>query len=198
MKNTFKVVIAALTLSTFVFDGCKKGEDDPFMSIHTRKGRMVGDWKVTQGNGNDVGFTGTSSWTYDGTTKTTTVGSLSGTETIGMTYNFEKDGSCTMVTTTTTTNPNNVETETVTGTWNFTGKIGDDKNKDHIVVRELTDTDVNTNPSSSTTTTYTGDNGPVQSMYIDELKNKEIIFKWTGTTTPGNFSSSGQYTLTPQ
>ena len=198
MKTTIKIAIAALTLASFGFEGCKKGADDPFLSLHTRKGRVAGDWKVSQGNGTITDVFGTRTWTYDGTTKVTTQGAGSVSENITMTYSFVKDGTYKMIVTTTTSSPNNVETETYTGTWNFTGKVGDDKNKDHIVLKTLTDTDVNTNPSNSSVTTYTGDDAPVSVMYLDELKNKEIIFKYTGTTNPGNSSDSGQWTLTPQ
>jgi hypothetical protein len=201
MKTSFKIAIAALTIASFAFNGCKKGEDDPFLSLHSRTSRMAGDWKVTQGSGTEVDVFGiTHNWTYDGTTLTTTTTSpaSSTVELVTMTYSFAKDGSYKTVTTTTSTSPSNVHTDSETGAWNFTGKVGGDKNKDHVMMRTLTSSVSDTNPASASTTTYTGDDGPVNVMYIDELKNKEIIFKYTGTTTPGGTSDSGQWTLTPQ
>lgn len=198
MKTTFKVVIAALTLSTFVFDGCKKGENDPFLSLHTRKGRVTGDWTVKSGSGTDVNGSSTTTWTYDGTTYSQTSGST--TTTNGMTYtmNFEKDGTFKTVQTNTATGYSDAVTQT--GTWNFTAGIGDDKNKDHIVLKTLVYTDVQTIGSSSTTTTetYTGDSAPVTLYYLDELKNKEIIITWKGTDTQGSSSSSSTGTMTLQ
>jgi len=32
--------------SIWIFDGCKKGDDDPFFSIHSRKARVTGDWTI--------------------------------------------------------------------------------------------------------------------------------------------------------
>ncbi|MDQ3109446.1 MAG: hypothetical protein M3R17_06085, partial [Bacteroidota bacterium] len=84
------------------------------------------------------------------------------------------------------------------------GKIGEDKNKDHIVMRTLVSTDVTVIGSSSSTSTdtYTGDNAPAQIMYIDQLKGKEIILTYDGTSSNGTASqddkNSGSYTLTPQ
>ncbi len=197
MKTTFKVVIAGLMLSTFVFDGCKKGPDDPFMSIHTRKGRMTGDWTVKKGSGTDVNGSSTTTWTYDGTTYSSTTGSNTTTNGMTMTVSYVKDGTYKMVTTQTATGFSDAVTET--GTWNFTGRIGDDKNKDHVVMKTLVHTDVQTIGSASTTTTetYTGDDAPVQLYYIDELKNKEIMFTWKGTDVSGSSttSSTGSYTL---
>jgi hypothetical protein len=197
MKTSIKVTLAALVLAAFAFDGCKKGPDDPFMSIHTRKGRMTGDWTVKSGNGTSTSGSTTTTWTYDGTTYSETTGSITGTATEAMTWSFEKDGTYKSVTTVTSSGYSDVVTET--GTWNFTGKIGDDKNKDHAVMKTLTSTEVETigSNATTTTTTYVGDDAPVSIMYIDELKNKEMIFTYNGTTTTssGTSTDSGKWTL---
>jgi hypothetical protein len=197
MKTTIKVVIAALTLSAFALDGCKKGPNDPFMSIHSRKARMTGDWNTTAGSGSYGSSAGTTTWTYDGTTYSETDASGTSTNGMTMTMNFEKDGTYKSVTTNTATGYSDVVTET--GTWNFTGKVGDDKNKDHVVMKTLVSTDVTTIGSSSSTSTdtYTGDDAPVALWYLDELKNKEIIFTWDGTYVNGssNSFSKGTYTM---
>jgi hypothetical protein len=41
-----KIVIACLVLLSIV--GCKKGEDDPFLSLRSRDKRIVHDWKLVE------------------------------------------------------------------------------------------------------------------------------------------------------
>ncbi|CAN5410368.1 hypothetical protein BH09BAC5_BH09BAC5_25140 [soil metagenome] len=202
MKTSIKIAVAALVIASFGFEGCKKGPNDPFMSIHTRKGRVVGDWKVSAGSGTDsqTSPTSSSSWTFDGTTYSQTSGSSTTTSNLTLTMSFAKDGTYKTVTTATAVGYSDVTTES--GTWNFTGKIGDDKNKDHIVMKTLSNVDVTTigSSSSTSTNTYTGDDAPTSLMYLDELKNKEIIMTYDGTSANGSSTSTskGSWTLTPQ
>ncbi len=44
-KKGLTILIVALTIVT-VFNGCKRGEDDPFFSLLSRKARVTGDWKI--------------------------------------------------------------------------------------------------------------------------------------------------------
>jgi hypothetical protein len=204
MKKTLHITVAALIIASVAFTGCKKGEGDPFLSIKSRKARVAGDWKVTAGSGKIVNGTTSDTWTYDGTTMTdvVVVGSSSpvtSTTSITMTFNFEKDGTYTMVQTTQETT--NTETYTETGTWNFTAGVGEDKCKDHLVLRTLVATTADSSPASSSTTTYTGDNAPASIYYIYQLKSKEMILKWDGSTQSGSSSAStnmGEFTLTAQ
>lgn len=46
IKYFISILICILTLLT---PGCRKGAEDPLLSIHTRKARLCGDWKVTGG-----------------------------------------------------------------------------------------------------------------------------------------------------
>lgn len=199
MKTTIKVALAALMIAGVSLESCKKGENDPFLSLRSRKARVTGDWTVKKGEGTRTSGSTTTTWTFDGATYTQTQGSNSVSTSETITMNFEKDGTYKMVTTITDASVNYTDVTTETGTWNFTGKIGDDKNKDHIVMRTLTSTDVTTIGSSSTTTTdtWTGDNAPANVMYIDELKNKEMIFTWDGSYNNGSSTSTdkGSYTL---
>jgi hypothetical protein len=202
MKTSIKIAVAALVIASFGFEGCKKGANDPFLSFSSRKSRMAGEWKVSAGSGTDVQGSSTSTWTYDGAVWKTTSGSTTTSTNRTITMNFEKDGTYKTVTTTTGTGYSNVITET--GTWNFTGKVGEDKNKDHVVMRTLSSVDVTTIGSSTSTSTdtFTGDSAPSNIMYIDQLKGKEIIMTYDGTYSNGTASSNqtntGSYTLTPQ
>lgn len=39
----------AMLLFVFVLESCKKGEDDPFLSLRSRKSRVAGEWKLKKG-----------------------------------------------------------------------------------------------------------------------------------------------------
>lgn len=48
MPHSFLKAFLFLTIVLF-FTECKKGEDDPFFSINSRKARLTGKWKLTGG-----------------------------------------------------------------------------------------------------------------------------------------------------
>lgn len=201
MKTQIKIAIAALVLASFAFEGCKKGENDPAISLLTRKARMTGDWKVSSGSGTETSGNTTTTWTHDGATYSET--DISGTNSNGLavTMSFVKDGTYEIVTTITLPNVTGYsDVITETGTWNFTGKIGEDKNKDHILLKTLRETDVMTVNSNVQTTvrSYTGDSAPTKLYYLDQLKSKEVILTWDGTDTYNTLvnTSIGTWTLT--
>ena len=43
----FRSIILSTLCSLLFFAGCKKGEDDPFISLSGRKARMAGSWELT-------------------------------------------------------------------------------------------------------------------------------------------------------
>lgn len=203
MKKQFLFAVLGLIMTATVLDSCKKGENDPFLSLKSRKSRMAGEWTITKGEGStsDPASQTTSTWTYDGSTYTVnaTVGSTTfppATSTRTMTITIEKDG--TYSSSTSITSGNNTTTMTEKGTWNFTGKIGEWKNKDHVVFSPTEQTTVANNTTS--TSTYTGDDSPSYIMYIDQLKSKEMVWTYDGTTTSGTpantTTNKGSWTLT--
>ena len=201
MKTQIKIAIAALVLASFAFEGCKKGENDPAISLRTRKARITGDWKVSSGSGTFTSGNTTTNWIQTGATYSET--DISGTNSYGLvvTYSFVKDGTFKIVTTITLPNVTGYsQVITETGTWNFTGKIGEDKNKDHILLKTLSEKDVMTVNSNVQTTvnSYTGDSAPTKLYYLDQLKSKEVIITWDGTDTYNTLikTRKGTWTLT--
>lgn len=190
--KTVKIALAALVITALSFEGCKKGEGDPFLSLKSRKARVAGEWKVTKGEGKDISGSATTTWTYDGTTQTNTTGAFTSTDKFTDEYTFEKDG--TFKLTETDNNGSPAVVTTVTGTWNFTGGVGDMKNKSQLLLTYLVIT------SGTVTTTYSGSDAPSSYMDIYQLKSKEMIFKGTGTTTTaaGQTTSDFQWTLEPK
>lgn len=48
INNIQVITIFLILVSTF--SACKKGENDPFFSLKSRKARLVGEWKIAEGN----------------------------------------------------------------------------------------------------------------------------------------------------
>ena len=111
-KKIFKLAMLMLG-TTALFQGCKKGADDPFISFRSRAARVEGDWKATwtsDATTVTTSTTGTSSTSSssevnDGTkttTKTTTGNQISTiTQNETLVYSFKKDGTYTSTSTNT-------------------------------------------------------------------------------------------------
>lgn len=161
-----KKISLALLAGTMVFASCKKGENDPAISLISRKARVAGDWTIdkyirtsTQVDGSDTysdvttfdgaSYSSVSTHTSGGTSVSTTVTGTIATNTIS----FDKEGTFKkdLVYTTVETQDNFgatiVTTTTYTkmkeGSWNFLGKVDEFANKERIVL--------NTTSESTTT-----------------------------------------------
>lgn len=105
-----KSVLAAalLIFGTMTIVSCKKGENDPALSLKSRTARLVGTWKLVSGEETTMDYdagnqeTWTETITYDGSayTSVTSFQDVSGTVTNApftvsytLEYTFEKDGS---------------------------------------------------------------------------------------------------------
>lgn len=139
---------------------CKKGENDPFLSLSSRKARISGEWKIASyeaeyhnANGNDswhntssfdgTKVTGTWSQTLSGTT---TSGNSSDVVTVSLAdFIINKDGTYEMHWNAVTVSNDQdwfgndqvitaTETSTESGSWSFVGKAKDEyKNKERVV-----------------------------------------------------------------
>ncbi len=179
---------AFLTLTIIVMSsitGCKKGENDPALSLRTRKARISGEWKLSKGTEsftfNNGGTSGSSTTTYTNATVSTDGNTSSYTET----FTIEKDGTFETVIVA------DGETFTTTGNWFFAGKIKDLdlKKKEAIVLNTLTESGL----GYSSTTTGLLDGGV---LIIDQLKNKEIVFKGSYSSSGSGSSSTSNYERT--
>ena len=181
MKNYLLKLASVLFLGTLVFSGCKKGADDPFISLRSRDGRLTGDWKLSsetikqtdisydQSSGSTT--TSVTSSTFDGTTLTTSFGGSSFTSSYSLELVINDDG---------TYNATEIvdgATTTLTDYWSW---LDDTKNKVKISIMG---------------TEY----------YIDELKNSEMILKIDSeskdTKSNGDYDQStvtATYTYTKQ
>ena len=180
MKNTVILLLSALVIAGS-FSGCKKGENDPFLSLRSRKSRLEGNWVIVKEEVSETNINGSTTEimqsVYDGkmkiTTTTTTVGTISTTviDTVKYTVNFDikKDGNYKMI----AANENKIDIVTTEGTWLFLGKskLNDLKNKEAILLT-TTKQVVSSNPVANSVN-YENLNG--LTIVIDALKNKEMM-----------------------
>ncbi|MGB0403335.1 MAG: hypothetical protein ACPGEG_04505 [Salibacteraceae bacterium] len=194
--------IVALVASV-TFSGCKKGENDPFFSLKTRKGRLAGDWKVSfaEYTINDT------SWTYDGTTlKETFEGNLVSEIKITYDYSFNKSGDYSInreedypANYFSPNTPPLTYTYFEQGTWNFTGGAGGTKTKSQLLLQterierrveglDEVDAQVHENPILG------------KIMDLDMLKNKEMRWKYdyTGSTPSAKIIEFGTWEFEKQ
>lgn len=145
-----RIIIVILVGLTWVlpWGGCKKGPEDPFFSIWSRKSRVVGDWKIVEYK---INFQDSLRRVID----SMVVNGPCGIETTKVVHfynyrwSFTNDGNFTEVLkileeTSVDIQNNNVNCpdvvtldSTITTTilkWNFTGNIGDYKNKEQLLL----------------------------------------------------------------
>lgn len=186
---------SVLALMTFSFVGCKKGENDPFLSLRSRKARLAGDWTLTKIEGTEQSyFNGTlvSTTTYSGDGSTITVTEDGDVNSSSYTheFTFEKKGSYSSLIT------NNGATFTSSGHWTFMGKSksADLKSKESIVLSELSYKEVDGEYSF----TDISEGFVIDDYYlIDRLTNKELVLKslYDASNSDGD-KQTANFTLT--
>jgi hypothetical protein len=197
-KNKHNHIKKILIISLVVVSGagflqsCKKGENDPFLSLRTRRARITGEWTMTGMTSTTVQTLGSSSSTTsrtysDGTetsTYTYTGGSMTTTDHYTIVNTFRKDGTYTEVYTT------DSDVTTIEGTWMFLNKSKEDKlkNKEAILLTNTKTT------SSGGTTTVNDLSGQV--FVIDELRNKKMVWTTEYGQSDGGGSETNSYKMT--
>lgn len=176
-----KLSILMLLAVVLILPACKKGENDPFISLKSRDGRITAKWKLTTiaGTESDIttqsGATSTvsKSITYNGSTEvTTTTTSMTGlpaqTSTTTSIYTFDMTIDKLGVVTYNLTEP--PDSYTGNGTWVW---ASNSKDKDVITIS------LNGNAGFLFSGTYD----------ISQLKSKELVLQ---VTTDESSTSSNQ------
>jgi hypothetical protein len=161
MKRVLYLILMAVIIVP-AFVACKKGPNDPSISLKSRNARVIAKWKLTAITGSESGISGTTGWTtsysFNGTTYSAT-SSLGGTPTTGtgsFDMTIEKEGKYSYNETFT---PSGSTAASVTSGNDFWYWADNDNNKIAI---------------------YLGDGGFLfggGQYNIDELKSKELILK---------------------
>lgn len=182
-----KKLFALLLIVPFLWT-CKKGEKDPLISLRTRKARLVGEWTMKRGIASititEPGKT-LLNQTFmmdgrDATINEKEVGVAPVTYLIKYTLyiEFRKDGTFTF-----SENFGGYILQ-AWGTWNFMGRIGEDKNKESIVLR------IDKADKGYTRNNLFNKIGTEVIYKISELKNKTLVMK--SSSKPYN-EANGEY-----
>ncbi|MEI7595113.1 MAG: hypothetical protein WCK02_05140 [Bacteroidota bacterium] len=179
MKKVF-VLLVACAMAMPLLNSCKKGENDPGISLKSRKARLTAEWTLKEGTETETSGT-TTVTTYTGTSVSYGSGTASPySETL--TYNTDGTFEWKMV--------SGLNSNTYEGSWFFGSKIKelDLKNKESVIMVCTKSTSVSGGVTNQAT--YDGANAQIFTFIIDELKSKELILKLDGTTTSGTVSTT--------
>jgi hypothetical protein len=111
MKKLTQSVLAILVVASSI-TACKKGEDDPFLSLRSRDARLMGEWKLTA-------IAGKTTATSSGT-ETNLLGTSTVTENLTIDENYNGTVLETKVTYSIAVSPGSTETESTTSRSNVT------------------------------------------------------------------------------
>ena len=173
-----KVLLFAFA-ATLMFVSCKKGEQDPGLSIKSRKARMTNDWVLK---------TVVSESSYEGTVRTST------TEVVdGIATTTDSDGDISVDTTTRTLSMLGdgtykldytwgTRTSKYEGVWTFAGGTGDVKSKSQILLQTTKYIDADGD----------GDNYAVDTDWDDtwdlvKVASSEMIWETTDNDYDGDY-----------
>lgn len=200
MKKTITLLLLLLAITAITFNSCKKGENDPFLSLKSRTGRISQDWVLSTEDytikNTTSSYSSSDHYTFNGTSETLTtvltIGSSSSTTTDTYAYSEEfvmaKEG------TYKSTTVDDGTTEIEEGNWSWVGKNKDQdlKNKEAFVIAST--------QSSGSDYTNSGKTIPPDMIFaVDKLSSKELVimFDYLSTDTNGNtYSMSGTKTYT--
>lgn len=132
MKRFLLVLLVAI-IAIPAFQSCKKGENDPALSLVSRNARITAEWKLTGIEATRTrvagGNTVVTTLSYDGSILTMTQGGVSVTATGSYTMTIEKWGK--MSWSETYTVGGNTDVQTATGYWEW---VDSDKNKSYVIL----------------------------------------------------------------
>lgn len=181
MKRNILVIAMVLVGTILSLNSCKKGENDPFLSLSSRKARLSGEWKLTSAEWTEVGDGDTEIYSFDGTNMTCKEDGDTETYEYSENLLIEKDGTF-KNTTEETYNVGVVSskyTNTVEGIWFFVdgNKELDVADKERVAFQYEKIT--NSWGDQTDTYTYSGkSNDNVSLILLDQLKKKEIVIKY--------------------
>jgi hypothetical protein len=196
MKKLLLVLLVAI-MAIPTFQSCKKGENDPTISLRSRKARLIGEWKlsagtVTENYGSDI-----YNYTYNGSTLVVS-GAANGSWTHTDAISIKKDGTFQV------TIIDDNDQYVMEGNWYFLGANKDEDIKNKEVVN-FNYTKITSTPSGGTPSVITMSgflnahpsipdnlfpyNGMGFTWQLDQLKNKEIIVKINSSLTTSSIDS---------
>ncbi len=179
MKKVNLLLVAIVIVASLA--GCKKGPNDPALSLLSRKARITGDWKLKSADYSVTKDNGVYTYNYSSDDNIMTKkydgnwGNYTDTYVYSKEILINKDGTFKI---TEKITDDGTQTTTTEGYWYFAPKNKElkVKNKERVVfeVSKITDIDED---GDKTYTNYTGKNNDnLFTIDLSELKNKEITF----------------------
>lgn len=198
MKRSILKLSVIILSGIMAFSSCKKGENDPFLSLKSRDGRLAGDWTVTEMTQTTTNADGTKDIMEISGSKITFTevdGSEStaneGTGSIVMT--FEKDGTFERVMNVTIEgdayNQSQLTTDKGIWFWADGNKELDTKNKEVLIMQTTSTKNKTVLSYGSIENTYedeksySGTECPIEYIKLDKLANKEMVIATEGQST---------------
>lgn len=183
---TFLIVVA---LVAPIFTSCyfKKGENDPSISLKSRKARLVGEWTLVEWTrtttSTSSGSSSTTTYTYSGSTLLVSSGGTSYNYVYSESLEVVKDGTYSHTTNESGDGWSYIENSE--GTWSFVA--GDKENGIASQERVILTNSTSTTTYGGSTGVYTsdGDPGSVAVMRINKLSGKEMIITREFTENDG-------------
>jgi hypothetical protein len=188
-----KLSLFCLLILSVLFSStsCKKGEEDPFLNLKTRKARLSGTWELKNLEGfYKVGIgteNGLQTFSYSNGKMITISDNIVSSKNYDVSYSFTKSGS--YFTEESKDSDDNLQVYKESGSWNFLGKSkeGERKNKECItLIRQYS---TYSNVDLAQTVSIQNYHLP-KSLEIIRLTNKELKmryhFKGDATQSPTN------------
>jgi len=184
-----KQVVLALAILMFagIFSGCKKGAEDPFFSLLSRKARLTGVWNLSDANYVEKGKSYTETYSFDDGTGIMTYSYKTGIIDFDDNYTYSrvltinKDNSFVDIETITN---DGVRVTTTEGYWFFAPKNDDLdlKNKERVVF-QITKITVDNDGDVSFDEYNGATNSTTNIIDLTKLSNKQITINLDYTRT---------------
>jgi hypothetical protein len=187
MKSILSLSFWVMVLVLLPLTACKKGDNDPFLSLRSRKNRVCGKWKLSKGKlmtsvtDNNVQTSSSRTAVYEEfqVTYTQMPGNTTWKNNRSEILTFDEDGSFTQTIIETPVGSLSNQTQ-VEGRWAFYGR----NDKEELKNQEALSISVtsNTQTTGSTSTYYT-DEAPITASIwrLEELRKDKMVVKYKNT-----------------
>jgi hypothetical protein len=172
-------LILCAVMAMPMLNSCKKGEEDPFLSLKSRKSRLSGEWKLTDGTQTVSSASATITYTYNGASVTS---SLGGSSPYTETLVFNKDNTFKF----TITDDDNLEV--TEGFWTFVEGYDEIKDKE-MVLLQIGKRTITVSGNTSVQN-YTGSQMDEAILKFKRLASKDCIIADVGSKSTGSVVAS--------
>lgn len=190
MKKQFFAIGLIVLIIAGSLTGCKKGSEDPFLSLRSRKARLTGVWNLSGADYSVIGKNTTETYNFDNPTSIMQYTYQASILNFSENYKYSRvltinsDDTFTDVE---TESSDGLKTTTIIGYWYFAPAVSDldIKNKERVVF-QITRVDVNNN-GTNTFDIYDGpSNTYLDLIDLEQLSNKQITITLNYTRTDEN------------